>query len=127
VSLVDGLPWGNLHNVHRSTMLGSDCEACHIGSSRLPVYLDQSAGGIGLEPVSCVGCHGVNPSPGNPSTGLWGAGLRAHHTNAGVGPDSDGLRCLDCHPTPGPPLISQRRPLNPEIFGMERRPREGQW
>lgn len=44
VSLVDGLPWGNLHNVHRSTMLGGDCDACHIGSSRLPVYLNRSTG-----------------------------------------------------------------------------------
>jgi len=97
VSLSDGQPWGNLHEVHRSTMLSGDCDACHIGSSRLPVYLDQSDGGVGLEPKSCVGCHGANPSPGNPSTGLWGAGLRAHHANAGVS------TCVTCHsgdPTP---------------------------
>jgi hypothetical protein len=103
VSLSDGQPWGNLHDVHRFTMLSGDCDACHIGSDRLPVYLDQSDGGIGLEPVSCVGCHGVNPSPGSPSTGLWGAGLRAHHTNAGVGPDSNGLTCMSCHPSDPPP------------------------
>ncbi len=103
VSLSDGQPWGNLHEVHRSTMLSGDCDACHIGGSELPVYIDQSNGGDGLEPKSCVGCHGANPSPGNPSNGLWGAGLRAHHANAGVGPDSNGFTCATCHsgdPTP---------------------------
>jgi hypothetical protein len=48
VSLSDGQPWGNLHEVHRSTMLSGDCDTCHIGSSRLPVYLDQSTGGDGM-------------------------------------------------------------------------------
>jgi hypothetical protein len=96
VSLVDGQPWGNLHDVHRFTMLSGDCDTCH-GNDDLPVYLDQSNGGDGLEPKSCVGCHGANPSPGQPSTGLWGAGLRAHHANAGVS------TCVTCHsgdPTP---------------------------
>ena len=103
VSLSDGQPWGNLHEVHRSTMLSGDCDTCHSGSSYSTVSLDQSNGGDGLEPKSCVGCHGANPSPGNPSNGLWGAGLRAHHANAGVGPDSNGFTCVTCHsndPTP---------------------------
>lgn len=40
VSPVDGQTWGNLHNIHRSSMLSSDCDVCQIGSQKLPVYLD---------------------------------------------------------------------------------------
>jgi len=28
-SLVDGMNWGNLHDLHRTTMLGGDCSTCH--------------------------------------------------------------------------------------------------
>jgi len=96
-SAVDGQNWGNLHNIHRSTMLGGDCGVCHIGEDEFPVMIAQSNGGDGFEPVSCMGCHGVNPTPGAPNNDWWGAGLRAHHTNAGVGPDSGGLTCMSCH------------------------------
>jgi len=34
VSPVDGQNWGNLHNIHRSTMLGGDCDVCHIGEDQ---------------------------------------------------------------------------------------------
>lgn len=103
ISLVDGQNWGNLHNLHRTTMLAGDCNVCHIGSDRLPVHLNTSNGGAGFEPVGCVGCHGVDPDPGNPNT-WWGAGLRLYHANAGVGPDSDGFTCMSCHTDdPAPP------------------------
>jgi hypothetical protein len=82
VSPVDGLDWGNLHNIHRSTMLSGDCDVCHIGNNRLPVMIAESDGGDGFEPVSCMGCHGVDPAPDVPDNSWWGAGLRAHHTNA---------------------------------------------
>ncbi len=103
ISAVDGQDWGNLHNIHRSTMLGGDCDACHIGNDEFPVMIAQSNGGDGFEPVSCMGCHGVNPTPGAPNNDWWGAGLRAHHTNAGVGPDSNGLTCMSCHNDDPPP------------------------
>ena len=103
ISPVDGQNWGNLHNIHRSTMLSGDCDVCHIGDDRLPVFLDSSDGGDGFEPVGCVGCHGADPAPGLPNNGWWGAGLRLHHTNAGVGQDSNGFTCMDCHADDPPP------------------------
>ena len=111
VSLADGQPWGSsLHDVHRSTMLSGDCNACHVGGSFSTVYLHQSSGGDGFEPVGCVGCHGVNPAPPSPNTGLWGAGLRAHHTNAGAGPDSNGFFCVTCHANDPPPSPESTEP-----------------
>ena len=94
ISPVDGQLWGNIHNLHRSTMLGGDCDACHLSSGRFPVRLDESAGGDGLVAIGCVGCHGraEDNVAGNPSLpNGFGAGLRQHHTNAGV---SD---CTNCH------------------------------
>jgi hypothetical protein len=104
-SPVDGQLWGNLHNIHRNTMLSGDCDVCHIGNDEFPVYLDSSNGGTGFDPVGCMGCHGVDPDPTVPDNNWWGAGLRAHHANAGVGPDNNGQTCASCHtddPTPPP-------------------------
>jgi len=104
ISPVDDQNWGNLHNIHRSTMLSGDCDVCHIGDDRLPVYLNSSDGGDGFEPVRCMGCHGVDPAPGQPNNLWWGAGLRLHHANAGVGADSKGFTCMSCHTDdPSPP------------------------
>ena len=100
---MDNQDWGNLHNIHRYTMLSGDCDTCHIGNDEFPVYLDSSNGGDGFEAVGCMGCHGVDPAPGVPNNKWWGAGLRAHHTGAGVGPDNNGDTCISCHtndPTP---------------------------
>jgi hypothetical protein len=94
ISAVDGQNWGNIHNLHRSTMLSGDCDACHIASDRFPVPIDDSAGGDGLESIGCMGCHGraEDNVAGNPSFPHgYGAGLRQHHTNAGVND------CLPCH------------------------------
>jgi len=103
VSESDGDPWGaSLHDAHRNTMLDGDCNACHSGNPRFPVFLNLSNGGDGLEPVSCMGCHGIDPNPSTPNT-EWGAGLRLHHTDAGVPADQNGDTCSDCHssdPTP---------------------------
>jgi hypothetical protein len=95
-SLVDGQNWGNLHNLHRTTMLSSDCATCH-GADFLPVILDASDGGTGLSPIGCVGCHGQAQDnvAGNPEVGAgrsgYGAGLRQHHQAAGV------TDCSSCH------------------------------
>jgi hypothetical protein len=91
-SLAEGANWGDdLHDVHRRTMLSSDCSTCH-GSSRFPVSLDSSSGGVELAAISCVGCHGRDDDMGNDSESAGrGAGLRQAHTNSGV------LDCTDCH------------------------------
>ncbi len=90
----DGMNWGNLHNLHRSTMLSGDCDVCHSGSSRFPVLIDVSNGGDGLAGISCMGCHGraADDTPENPEfPNGAGAGLRQHHHNAGA------TVCADCH------------------------------
>lgn len=94
LSLVDGAEWGNLHNLHRQTMLSGDCNVCHIGASTFPVHLAASDGGEGLAPIGCVGCHGreADNTAANPDYPQGrGAGLRQHHSTAGV------MVCLDCH------------------------------
>jgi len=98
---VDGQSWGNLHDLHRSRgafiatgMLNTstDCNVCHSGSSRTPVFIARSTGVSGLPAISCVGCHGRSEDGGHDSesAGL-GAGLRQHHTRAGV------TDCQGCH------------------------------
>ncbi len=106
ISPVDGKPWSEiyqeveaeepadeigLHDVHRHIMLDklgrSRCDTCHLGSreERFRVFLDRSNGGEGLQPIGCAGCHGrlEDARPG--------AGLRQHHTNAGINV------CKVCH------------------------------
>jgi len=89
-----------LHDVHRHIMLDEDdadvsgCDTCHQDRAtigRYPVFLNSSATTY-FEPIGCMGCHGRNEDAGNDSIsqGL-GAGLRQHHTNAGV------TECKTCH------------------------------
>jgi hypothetical protein len=80
-------------------MLSGDCDVCHGSGGRFPVFLDISAGGTGLSAISCTGCHGreednTAANPGFPAG--RGAGLRQHHTSAGV------MLCTDCHPDANP-------------------------
>ncbi len=92
-SLTDGQNWGNLHNLHRQTMVSGDCNVCH-GSDDFPVLVASSNGGSGMEALSCMGCHGraEDNVPGNPSfPDGYGAGLRQHHYVAGV------TLCVGCH------------------------------
>jgi hypothetical protein len=89
-SASDGVQWKNptgganinLHDGHRSVMLSSDCSTCHVSAGRFPTYMNQSAGGTGLAPIGCLGCHGrAEPNAGGAVTG---AGLRQHHFRNGV-------------------------------------------
>lgn len=89
ISLSDGQNWGNLHNLHRFDMLDGDCSTCHTSPNRTPVFLSSSDGGTGLDPISCVGCHGRNEDMGPDSN--RGAGLRQHHWNTGT------TLCASCH------------------------------
>jgi len=83
-SQVDGSSWGtNLHDGHRgASMLNSDCNVCHQGSSRFPVSLFASNGTAPFN-TSCNACHG-RPADG-------GAGLRQHHYRSGI------TECSGCH------------------------------
>ncbi|MDH5491834.1 MAG: putative metal-binding motif-containing protein, partial [Myxococcales bacterium] len=102
-SLADGTNWGDdLHDAHRNTMLGGDCNVCHTSGGRSPVFLNSSNGGTGLAPISCAGCHGraeddvpANPAVAAGGSGL-GAGLRQHHYNSGV------TFCTSCHADANP-------------------------
>ena len=109
VSPVDGKTWNEiyqevtatepeeevgLHDIHRHIMLdklsGSRCDTCH-GASRYPVSLSYGKT-IFLPQISCVGCHGRDEDMGNDNVSEGrGAGLRQHHTNAGVN------ECKTCH------------------------------
>jgi hypothetical protein len=86
-----GDPWGvNLHDVHRTTMLNRDCNTCHTSGPFFPVIMDSSTGGNGLDPISCVGCHGRDGDTNR------GAGLRQHHWTAGE------TGCVNCHSDSNP-------------------------
>jgi hypothetical protein len=86
-----------LHDVHRHIMLDEDaagvssCDTCHTRPPFYPVFLGSSTSTF-FDSVSCMGCHGRLEDAGNDSIseGL-GAGLRQHHTNAGV------TECKTCH------------------------------
>jgi hypothetical protein len=89
----DGMNWGNLHNLHRQTMVSGDCDVCH-GSSTFPVMMASSSGGDGMAAIGCMGCHGREEDTGinNPEgSNGYGAGLRQHHYNSGE------TICANCH------------------------------
>ena len=103
-SLTDGESWGDdLHDVHRNVMLDKDCDTCHSsGPGKFPVLIGNSAGGVGLDPIGCSGCHGRAEDgidPGNSSVG-FGAGLRQHHWRADV------TDCRTCHLDADPELFT---------------------
>jgi len=114
-SLADGKPWSvlykeaeadeaeeeiGLHDIHRHVIVDEKgderrCNVCH-SEGYYPVYLSSSTGTASLEGISCAGCHGRAEDDGQEVEGsIWGAGyaagLRQHHTNAGVNV------CKTCH------------------------------
>jgi hypothetical protein len=96
VSNVDGQAWGtSLHDGHRVTFLSGDCDTCHGVGPRSPVILKASAGGNGLAPIGCLGCHGRDEG-----SGATGRGLRQHHWNAGI------MVCGGCHFDSDPNVIT---------------------
>jgi hypothetical protein len=65
-------------------MLNNDCNTCHSQGPPFPVLLGSSAGGVGLDAISCSGCHGrFEDGTGSGSEG-YGAGLRQHHWRNGI-------------------------------------------
>jgi hypothetical protein len=78
VSNKDGTNWlDDLHDAHRNAMLDGDCDTCHSTGGRFPVLLGSSNGGTGLDPISCLGCHGRAEAEAGGA--VTGAGLRQHH------------------------------------------------
>ena len=84
-------PSNNNHEMHRaSTSMGTACNLCHTGTTRVPVFIATSNGTANNTGVGCSGCH-------------MGEGLRKHHLVNGV------TVCLDCH-TDGPPPPETTKP-----------------
>lgn len=106
-SRVDGLSWGNdAHDVHRNSMLGGDCDACHFAERR-PTYIGRSAGGNGLAAYSCSGCHGRSQDGTGTGTEGFGAGLRQLHWRAGQ------TVCVDCHADSNP---AEKTPVGEDVL-----------
>jgi hypothetical protein len=85
-----------LHDVHRHIMVDklsrSRCDVCHTRPPGFyPVFIESSTSGDWPQ-LGCMGCHGRDEDEGNDSISHGhGAGLRQHHTNAGV------TECKTCH------------------------------
>ena len=101
VSLSDGQSWGNdLHDVHRNDMLNGNCDTCHNVFGHFPVFLGDSTGGTGLDPISCAGCHGraEDADPNGTGSEGYSAGLRQHHWVANQEINGISTRvCVNCH------------------------------
>lgn len=106
ISLTDSQSWGDsLHNVHIAQMVSGDCDVCHTSAGNLPVRLNRSAGGTGMEALSCSGCHG-RPQDGWVQE-IWipgytmgfSFGLRRQHWQANTMVNGISTRiCRTCHP-----------------------------
>jgi hypothetical protein len=85
--------------------VNGDCDVCHKSGPKGDVALNLSSGGAGLDPISCIGCHGrAQDRIGDPSNPTLcadpenvvgpcgdGAGLREHHALHDV------TECVTCH------------------------------
>jgi hypothetical protein len=93
VAFTDGATWSpDLHDVHRNIMLNFDCNTCHTGNTKFPVFIGSSNGGVGLPGVGCLGCHGREEDKGHDTISSGrAAGLNQHHHRSGV------TECAKCH------------------------------
>jgi len=101
VSLTEGADWGkSLMDMHANDILNGDCATCHGSGPRFPVMIGSSAGGDGLEPIACAGCHGraEDADPQGSGSQGYGAGLRQHHWVANRVINGISTRiCANCH------------------------------
>lgn len=124
---VDGQLWSsNLMGVH-STMLDGDCTVCHGSGPRFPVLTYSSAGGTGLSPISCAGCHGRAGDGTGVGIEGYGAGLRQHHWNANRTVDTPGgpvstRVCATCHQRGDLGGLSDADPANFTAVGEQEQP-----
>ena len=85
---------GDLHAEGHQGNATNNCRLCHSSTGDIPRLNSSDSG---AQP-GCIGCHGLPLSDGT----MTGAGLRLHHSNAGVPPDADGNFCVTCHQAGGP-------------------------
>ena len=86
-------PGDDKHQMHRSSgSMNTECNLCHTSGDDRNPFIGSSTGTAANTGYGCVGCHGRVEDAGNDSlsAGL-GAGLRQHHTNAGI------TMCSACH------------------------------
>ena len=80
------------HDMHQdSAYMGTACDLCHSGTSRVPVYIGSSNGTTNNPGLGCTGCHVAS-------------GLRAHHVINGV------TECYDCHTAETAPAENVKPP-----------------
>jgi hypothetical protein len=91
-------------DMHSDDILSGDCLTCHSSGPRFPVIIGSSAGGTGLDPIACAGCHGrgEDATLGGSGSEGYGAGLRQHHWVVNRMVDTPGGMvstrvCGDCH------------------------------
>lgn len=96
-------PSDKKHEMHRSRKeMFTECDLCHTSGDNKNPYIGSSTGTANNIGRGCAGCHGRLEDSGHDgavSSGL-GAGLRQHHTNAGVND------CMGCHPDASPNLYT---------------------
>ena len=89
-------PSDDKHSMHRSDM-NADCDLCHTSGDGRDPFMGSSDGTSNNAGVGCTGCHGREEDAGNDGVSPGrGAGLRQHHTNAGVS------GCSNCHSDASP-------------------------
>jgi hypothetical protein len=97
-------PSSSNHTMHNgSSSMNTDCDLCHSGTSRTPVYIGSSDGIPGaVTGLGCSGCH-------------VGAGLRKHHATRGVtGCYSGGVNCHGTGASDNPP---KENVISPPYYG----------
>ena len=82
----DTFPSNSKHEMHRnSSYMATNCNLCHTSGDGRNPYIGSSDGTAINVGYGCVGCHGREEDAGHDSRSAGrGAGLRQHHTNAGV-------------------------------------------
>ena len=86
-------PSDNKHSMHNGSQnMNTECALCHTSGDGRNPFMGSSDGTDDNTGYGCVGCHGrlEDGNNGDISPGL-GAGLRQHHTNAGID------ACTGCH------------------------------
>lgn len=105
-----------LMSTHTNLMLDGQCSACHGSGPRFPVLLGSSQGVFGNLNRSCSGCHGRSGDGTGTGSEGFGAGLRQHHTRAGVTLCSD--HHTDADPNNFTPVGEDILPTNYQTPGV---------
>jgi hypothetical protein len=93
-------PDNDKHEMHRTWQDGmfTACDLCHTSGDGRNAYIGSSDGTTSTPGLGCSGCHGRDYGG---TTGVIGAGLRAHHAINGVTTCANGS-CHTADPVPLP-------------------------